>query len=87
MLGTAAAIAARSGPMSVGTEKPGSQSSWWLSRQAAGPDGGDLAGDEVGERALDRLAVDVAATGGGEDRHVGLARRRGCRDQWPDVSW
>src|SRR4029077_17205750 len=30
-----------------------------------------LAGDELGERPLDRLTVDVAAPRGGEDRDVG----------------
>src|SRR5689334_4647561 len=30
-----------------------------------------LTGDELGERSLDRLAVDVAAPGRGEDREVG----------------
>ena len=52
-------------------EKPGIQSSWWQSSSCARPHGRRLVADEVGEGALDRLAVDVAAAGGGEDRHVG----------------
>ena len=70
MVGDAWAIAARSGAISVGTENPGSQSSWWRSSSRVGRSGGHLRPDELGQRALDRLAVDVAAAGGGEDRHV-----------------
>ena len=70
MSGDAAAIAWRSGPISVGTEKPGNQSSWWLSNSRRGRTAATWRADELGERALDRLAVDVAPAGGGEDRHV-----------------
>ena len=42
---------------------------------ACGPGARGLVGDEVGERALDRFAVDVAAAGGGEDRDVGTQGR------------
>ena len=40
-----------------------------MTRRGRSSDG--LAGDEPGERALHRLAVDVAAAGGGEDGDVG----------------
>ena len=46
-----------------------------------------LARHEARQRALDRLAVDVAATGGGEDRDVGPEVPCRMPDQWPDVSW
>ena len=57
--------------MSVATEKPGQPVVVVAEHHPARPHGADLAADEVGERALDRLAVDVAPTGGGEDRDVG----------------
>ena len=69
--GARSASAARIGATSVATEKPGSQSSWWHEHDPAGLQAGDVVGDEVGQRTLDRLAVDVGPTGGRDDGDVG----------------
>ena len=57
------------GPTSVGVVSGGIQSSWWQSTTLRAQQL-DLVGDEARERALHRLAIDVAAPDRGEQRQI-----------------
>ena len=86
MSGATAAIARAQRRHLGGHGEPGQPVVVVAEEQPARPHRGDLAGDELGERALDRLAVDVAAPAAARIATSGRTPSR-IPDQWPDVSW